>query len=75
MWPQKKLSQLLTIPEFCEETRQSEATYYKARKVGRGPVECRFGPGGKKVFIRRDDAWLLGRRSDPTQDADKQLTA
>jgi predicted DNA-binding transcriptional regulator AlpA len=60
---------LLSIREFCQETRQSVPTYYNARKKGLGPVEVRFGPGRRKVFIRREDAddWIQAQRQVPRE--------
>jgi hypothetical protein len=40
----------LTIPEFCEQERISDSTFYKLRRAGFGPAELRL-PGTEVVRI------------------------
>lgn len=60
---------LLTIREFCDKTRQSVPTYYAKRRKGLGPVETRFGPGSRLVFISLEDAddWIRAQRQVPRE--------
>jgi hypothetical protein len=46
-----------TIPEFCAAHRISETHYYKLRRAGRGPIECRM-LGKIAISLEAAKAWL-----------------
>ena len=46
-------SHTYTIPTFCKSRNISEATYYRMKKIGRGPREQRIG---SKVTITPEAA-------------------
>ena len=49
-----------TIQEFCAMIPMGRSTYFKLRREGKGPPECRIRPDGDHVIILRADAesWL-----------------
>ena len=55
------MSELMTLPELCEELGISEATAYYWRQTGKGPKGARIGKG------------LRYRRYDVTKWIDEQF--
>lgn len=55
------------VKEFCASVPMGLSTYYKLKREGKTPPECRIGSSGGKPIIRREDAeaWLLSLREAP----------
>ena len=52
----------LSIPEFCEAHRISEAFYYKLKKLGKGPREMEVGVR-KLITLESAAEWRRAREN------------